>query len=396
MLIPRRRTSLALLNILASPTRALVSISGVTFALLLIFVQLGFRHAVANTATIIFDKLKFDIVLRSPEYLHLYEARTVERRFLDIAASEPDVASVDPFWITLSKWQSPTDNSINAMAMMAMPPGRQLFDVPELAQKMPLIDNPNAVLIDRASRKDFGPKNGRDFGNADVGTKAELGKRHVTIVGHVLIGTGLATNGALVISDVGMGMRSRIDVNQQASLGLIRVKPGVNVDQAAVRIRQWLLQQDEHALDRVMVQTRDEIVAWEHHRWLNDTPIGIIFQVGVALAFLVGAAIVYMVLAQDVSNRLPEFATLKAMGYSQLYLAGVVLQQAWLLSIVGWIVSVAMSDVMYRVTAVWAGIPIQSTFLRVVGVGALSVVMCTLSGLAAIRKLWKAEPASLF
>jgi putative ABC transport system permease protein len=396
MLMFPRRTSLALLNVLASPTRAMVSISGVTFALLLIFVQLGFRHAVANTASIIFGKLKFDIILRSPEYLHLYEARTIDRRFLELAASHPEVETIDPFWITLTKWQSPDGMSINAMAMMAMPPGRQLLDVPELDAKLPLLDNPHAVLIDRATQEDFGPKSGLKFGDDDIGAKAELGQRQVTIVGHVLIGTGLATNGALMISDVGLGIRSPIDVKRQASMGLIRVKPGVDVDQAADKIRQWLVQQDEHALEKVIVMTRDEMIAWEHHRWLNETPIGIIFQVGVALAFLVGAAIVYMVLAQDVSNRLPEYATLKAMGYSQMYLAGVVLQQAWLLSIVGWIFSVILSDILYRITAVMAGIPIQSTAIRIAGVAVLSVFMCTVSGLLALRKLWKAEPASLF
>jgi putative ABC transport system permease protein len=362
----------------------------------LIFVQLGFRHAVANTATIIFGKLKFDVVIRSPEYLHLYEARTIERRFLDLAASHPDVESIDPFWIALSKWQSPTDNSINAMALIAMPPGRQLFQVPELDEKIALIDNPHVVLIDRATRPDFGPQDGRKFGDADIGAKGELGLRQVTIVGHVQIGTGLATNGQLVISDIGLGMRTPIDVKRQASMGLIRLKPGVDHRQAAESIRQWLVKLDEHSGERLVVATRDEMIAWEHHRWLNETPIGIIFQVGVALAFLVGSAIVYMVLAQDVTKRLSEYATLKAMGYSQVYLAGVVLKQAWLLSLIGWLVAILMSDMLYRVTAVAAGIPIQSTLLRILGVGVLSFVMCTLSGLAAMRKLWKAEPASLF
>ena len=58
------KTPIATLNLLGKPTQALVSIMGVAFALLLMFVQLGFRGAVANTATIVYGKLDFDVILR--------------------------------------------------------------------------------------------------------------------------------------------------------------------------------------------------------------------------------------------------------------------------------------------------------------------------------------------
>ncbi len=392
----RRKTSLALQNILANPTRAAVSVAGVGFALLLIFVQLGFRHAVSSTASLIFDELDFDVVIRSSEYLHLYEARSVDRKYLDWVAGQPEVERVDPFWITLTTWENISDNSVNAIAMMAMPAGRNLFLIPEVEEKYQLLNQSHAVLMDRASKKDFGPKNGKKFGPLDVGEKAVLGMREVTIAGDVLVGTGLATNGALLISDSGFALRWTEDLKHRASLGLVKLKAGQNPNQAVDALKHRMQESDPQILDYLTIQTKREMIAWEHRRWLRDTPIGIIFQIGVALAFLVGAAVVYMVLAQDVARKLPEYATLKAMGYSPVYLCLVVLQQAWILSVAGWIPAVVVADLLYRITSYFAEIPIESTVGRMVGVAALSVLMCTLSGIGALRKIFRAEPASLF
>ncbi len=390
------RTPIALLNLLSNPTRAMVSLAGVAFALLLIFMQLGFRGAVANTATIVYGKLKFDVVVQSSSYLHLYEPRALDRKWLDLLRSHPSIASVEPFWIMINKWRSPSDGRYRAIGMMAAAPGYNPFLVKELDEKINLLTSPDQLLMDRATRPDYGPRNNKQFGKEDIGAEAEIGERRATIVGDFLVGTGLATNGAAIVNDVGFGFRSNLDVRNQSNMGLITLKPGVKANAVARELTEWIAEQDSNAPYAIRILSREQAIAKEHHRWLNETPIGVIFQMGVVLAFLVGAAVVYMVLAQDVMNRLPEYATLKAMGYSSLFVAGIVLQQAWLLSIVGFIPSAICSELLYRLTSSLAGIPIAMTWQRLVGVALLSIAMCTLSGLGAIRKLWQAEPASLF
>jgi len=101
-------------------------------------------------------------------------------------------------------------------------------------------------------------------------------------------------------------------------------------------------------------------------------------------------------LATDVASRLPEYATLKAMGYSPSYLAQTVLQQAWLLSVAGYLPAFCTAMVLYQITSSLSGIPTFMTWERAFGVFGLSLLMCTLAGLLAVRKLLKAEPASLF
>ena len=114
------------------------------------------------------------------------------------------------------------------------------------------------------------------------------------------------------------------------------------------------------------------------------------------MALVVGAAIVYMILSTDVANRLPEYATLLAMGYSRRYLASIVMTQAVALCILGFLTSWAIAEVLYRVTYWLSNLPLEMNPSRVFIVLLLGLFMCCASGLLALRKLWKAEPANLF
>ncbi len=340
--------------------------------------------------------MNFDVLIRSPEYLHLYETRTFPRLWMELAEAHPDVESVNPFLIMLTRWQSPSDMKYRGIAMMGMERDKPVLNIPEINESLNLLGNPDWVLIDRASRKDYGPKNGSKFGVQDIGVRSELSGREVMIAGSFELGTGLATNGAVLISDIGFARRAPVDPKIDVHLGLIKLKPGIDPNQAAADIRSYLNERDRRSADVVQVLSREEAIAWEHHHWLAETPIGIIFQLGVILSLIVGAAIVYMVLSNEVANRLGEYATLKAMGYSQWSVSSIILRQAWMLAGLGFIPAYLIAQVLYWLTAELAELPIFMTFPRTVGVLILAYAMCTVSGLLAIQKLSRAEPASLF
>jgi len=401
-----RRTPISLLNLISQPTRAIVSVMGVAFALLLIFMQLGFRGAVGNTATIVYGKLKGQLVMRSPDYVHLYEPRMFDRSWMNMVATHPDVESVDPFFIMLQRWQNPIRNegcvnappegSFRTVGMMAMQLDRPVLAVEELRDKLDLLKTPDTMLVDRATRGEYGPENCKRFSDLDKGKVTELGNRLTKIVGTFKLGTGLATNGAVLINDLEFGLRSGVDVRRRVSLGLVTLKPDRDPSKVLDSIVQSLKQSDSRSEMAVQILTMDQQRQWERNRWLTETPIGMIFSMGVVLSFIIGSAIVYMVLATDVSSRLAEYATLKAMGYSPFFLAASVLQQAWFLSLFGYLPAFVASMILYQITSSLSGIPTFMTWERAVGVFGLSLLMCTLAGLLAIRKLWKAEPASLF
>ncbi len=401
-----RRTPVALLNLLSQPARTLACVLGVSFALLLIFMQLGFRGAVANTANIVYGKLQGDLVLRSCDYVHLYEPRMFDRGWMRMVQGHPMVQRVDPFFIMLMRWQNPPrpsectqappDGSFRTVGMMAMEVDHPVFNIPEIQDQLDKLKNPDALLVDRATRAEYGPGNCKQFSDIDIGSPLELGNRLTHIAGHFQLGTGLATNGAVLLSDVGYSLRSGVDTRQRVSLGLVRLQPGVDPQQAKLSLIKWLGQRDPRSLQEMQILTMKEQLEWERARWLRETPIGMIFTMGVILSMIIGAAIVYMILANDVSNRLPEYATLKAMGYSHASLARIVLMQSWLLGLLSYLPAALVSYLLYELTAGLSKIPTTMTWERIVGVLVMALAMCSFSGIMAMFRLWRAEPASLF
>jgi putative ABC transport system permease protein len=106
--------------------------------------------------------------------------------------------------------------------------------------------------------------------------------------------------------------------------------------------------------------------------------------------------IVYQILYADVSDHLAEYATLKAMGYGDSYLFGVVFKEALLLSVLGYIPGLAISQGLYVVTAQNTRLPIAMTLERMVMVFIFTIIMCCISGSLAMRRIRSADPAEVF
>lgn len=439
------KTPLAILNLWHQGAKTLVNIGGVAFALLLVFMQLGFMGAVSSTATNVLEGLQFDVMLRARNYQHLYEPGQLDRKWLKTVQGMDGVQRVAPFWVTIQNWRAlPTAvesqpgaadshreefaSQYLPIAVMAVDPNQAVFVDPQIQKKTQLLNNPSDILLDDSTQKDYGPWDGKRFNKTDFGRKPEIGGREYRIIDLFKLGTGLAANGAVISNQTGFAQITPWDVSRVVSMGLVQVQDDSpeSVNQVVAEIRRrasinpaqpssadgtppaaapkqlssffrWLGFPPELPDDGVVeVLSRQDVLARETYRWLWQTPIGLIFQLGVVLSLMVGAAIVYMVLSTDVANRLPEYATLLAMGYSRKYLASIVMTQALALCGLGFLTAWASAELLYRLTTVFSSIPMSMTLERVIMVSILGVVMCCLSGLLALRKLWKAEPASLF
>src|SRR5262249_36587341 len=146
----------------------------------------------------------------------------------------------------------------------------------------------------------------------------------------------------------------------------------------------------------VQAKTRARLAADEQAYWTSSTAVGIIFSLGVVVAFIVGVVFTYQVISSDITNHLPEYATLKAMGYGRRYLAGVVLVQANILALFGYVPGLLASLGLYAATRAAAGIPIAMDPVRAVLVLVVAVLMCSPSGLLCVRIVTTADPADLF
>jgi putative ABC transport system permease protein len=383
------KTPLAWRNLVHNKVRTVVAVAGVAFAVVLIFMQFGFRGAVMTTATLIYDALEFDVLLRSTEYLHFADARSFPESRLPAAASAPGVGDVAPFYVQLNEWRNPHSGARRGILVMGVSPARPAFRMDEVRRQARRLTSPEFVLIDRRSRREFGPQDPAGFGEADVGVQASLGLGVVRIAGHFALGAGLAADGSVITSDRGFARVTPGRTVEDVTFGLATIEEGANPADVAARLNS-LLPGDLEAL------TRSQVEAMEIHRWLNETPIGLIFRMGVAIALVVGVAIVYQVLSSDVTAHLREYATLKAMGYADGKLSRVVVGQALILALLGFVPGLIASLILYEITSYFANIPIEMTWSRVAGVLALTIFMCAASGIAALRKVWVADPAELF
>lgn len=404
------KTPLAWKNLVYNKVRTAVALAGVGFAVILIFMQMGFLGAVRKTATQIYDALDFDLMLRSPAYLHLTEPRSFPRERVFEAASLPIVDRARLFYLGLCEWQRPQPDSVlpkdyngqwRGIIAMGVDPHDPPFIPERLRRESAKLTDARFLLIDSKSKPEYGPKNGVRFDEQDIGVETAISNQRARIVGVVELGTGLAANGACIVNYDGFARDCYWQPLDQVNFGLLKLAPGVDPIAAKAEVASLV----GHPVPSGTVSstpadcevlTRAEVVEREEYRWVVQTPLGKIFNFGVWVAVFVGMAIVYQVLSTDISNMMSEYATLKAMGYKNSYLTGVVLHQSVLLALVGYVPSLAVSWALYLIIGAKSGLPMIMTWQIAALVLALAIVMCVASGLMALRKLYAADPADLF
>ncbi|HQU41403.1 MAG TPA: ABC transporter permease DevC [Pirellulales bacterium] len=379
------KTPLAWLNLLHDKTRTLVAIAGVAFAVVLILMQIGFLNSVRQTATQIYDQLNFEILLTSPQYQSISKAGSFSRIRLYQAESVPGVADAHPLYLDFSLWMNRTHAQQGAsrrgIFVIGFPLEQRPFRLPALAGDLRPLKEPGRVYMDELSRK--------QFGNWRKSTDLEIGGKKVEVAGTFRMGTGFGADGDVVVGDETFRELFPQRTRDEPSLGLVRVKPGFDPQAVAHDLRRRLPRD-------VNVYTRREIERKERQHWVTRTSVGVIFSLGVVVGLIVGVAIVYQVLSSDIANHQSEYATLKAMGYSGRYLASVVLEQAIILAIAGFFPGWAFSFLLYDITEQRAHIPMRMGWELSVSILLLSIVMCAISGVAALRKVNAADPADLF
>jgi putative ABC transport system permease protein len=388
------RTPLVILNLLHQRVRTVVAIAGVAFAVLLVFMQLGFYGSAATSATSLYSMLDYDLLLVSSNYLNVNRAHTFPASRLYQALDHEDVAAVAPLYVSGQTWRIKDSphyrRSIIVVGFDLDEPvfKERVFSREPAAECLAALRAPDTVLMDTSTRAYFGKRR--------PGTETELAGHRVQVVGRVTIGTGYGGDGLVLTSDRTYARLYGSGSLEHVTLGLIRLKPAARP--RAHEVKESLARHLYNAepRDEVRVMTRAEAERGEQAYWMGRTSVGIIFQLGVAVALLVGIIFVYQVIATDIANHFAEYATLKAMGYSHGYLRKVVLGQALVLSVLGYLPALLVAFGLYALGQRLASIPLVMTWTRAVGVLALSVAMCSVSGILALQKVKSADPADLF
>lgn len=382
-----RGIPLAWLMLTRQPMRLAVALAGIAFAGILMFMQFGFRDGLIDASVTIHRLLDADLVLISPRSTSSVRMAGFPRRRLVQAMADPDVRSIAPVHWTLMLWRNPETRGTRSILALGIEPGDSLFSDPSMVAKTRQLTQKGRVLFDERSRPEFGPV-ARWFRQGRL-VETEIAGERVRVVGLVALGTSFGADGNLITSS-----ETFLDLmpNTPAGsieLGLIRLASGADPEQVRQRL-QARLPADVHVL------SKKGFINFEQNYWRSGTAIGFIFTLGAAMGFVVGCVIVYQVLYSDVSDHLPEYATLMAMGYRLTSLLGVVAREGLLLVIFGYLPAYLAGQVLYIVVRQATRLPVAMDLERALTVFVLILIMCMASAALAMRRLVDADPAEIF
>lgn len=374
----------ALSNLIYDRTRLLIGIAGVAFAVLLVFINLGFLGALTETAGLLYNQLEADVYVISPLSLTGTSTKSFSKARLLQANSQPDVLKTIPLYIGYSTWRNEEKNILPFILCYGFNPRDKPFLLPEVQseQSISKLLEANTVFFDKRSLPQYGP--------AQVGRTTELSQQQTKINGTFALGGGLAAEGSVLMSDQNFLRYFSPRSLDRIDLGLIQLKPGANTEAVVQQLRKQLPSD-------VSVYSKAEIISRDRKYWMETTAVGFIFSLGVGVALIVGAAIVYQILYADISKNYKEYATLKAIGFKNRFLVDVILQEAFLLGVLGYIPGLILAwgayDLILKATN--DALPMTLPFNRIVLVLGLAIATCIIAGLLSLRKILVADPATV-
>jgi putative ABC transport system permease protein len=301
---------------------------------------------------------------------------------LDTARKVSGVASARPLyadWFDFF-WKNPTDGKVSLVRAFGFNPDEPVFLFPDVNTNRGKLKEPNTVLVDRRAR--------RFLGMDTAATETEINGVKAKIVGSFALGPDFVSDGTVIMSDSTFanllhGAAAGVDV------GVIKVQPGQDRMVIEKALRKALPA-------TIAVFTKPELIDFERKFQAAVSSAGPIFAIGTIVGFVVGMLISYQITYTDLADQLPQYATLKAIGYKTGYLLRIVLEQAALNGLVGWISALVVSVLLYRIIGQVALLPLHMTPKIIFVSLGLTLGMCLISAAIAVSRVIKADPAEVF
>ncbi|MHC0061653.1 ABC transporter permease DevC [Nostoc sp. UIC 10890] len=383
-----RKTPLAWRQMSRQKTRLLVAIAGIAFADFLMFFQLGVRDALFDSQVTPYTTLKGDLFLVNKLSDNLQSIKSFSRNKLYKIAGVNGVESLATLYVSQASWRNPENRASRQIFVYGIDPNQPAFDLPELDGQLNKLKLLNRALFDRAG---LVPQLGDvpSLLKKQNPLSVQANDYQIKIVGLFKLGSSFSADGNLIVSDSTFLRLFPQRRSNEIDLGIVDVETNASIEQIQADLRAKLP-------DDLLVLNLAEFTARESAYWSTGSSIGPTFNLGVAIGFLVGAVIVYQILYTDVSDHLPEYATLKAMGYSDIYLIGVIAQEAFTLALLGFLPGFLLSSGFYIFFQSVTFLPTTMKLARAGTVLILTFVMCIGAGAIAMQKLRAADPADIF
>ena len=382
-----RKIPLAWLLLTRQPLRLIVAIAGISFAGILMFMQLGFRDGLFDTSVTIHKLLDADLVLISPRSKSSISMSGFPKRRLIQALASENVEKIAPVNLNYLLWRNPENLKTRSILALGFNPSDSLLLDDEFAEKAERLKIPGRVLFDKLSRPEFGPI--EDWFISDQKVETEVAGKRVVVEGLVELGPSFGADGNLITSRETFLRLFPANPKGSIEIGLVKLRSGSD----PILVSKIL---NKSLPNDVRVLTINQFIEFEKNYWRNSTAIGFIFSLGALMGFVVGCVVVYQILYSDVTDHLPEYATLLAMGYRLKSLLFVVAREGFLLALFGYLPAYFSGQILYSVVRSSTKLPIFMDANKTILIFVLILIMCMGSAGVAMRKLVDADPAEIF
>lgn len=374
--------------------RFLATLGGITFVVVLLFIQLGFQDALFTSSVRVHQSLKGDLFLISAQYKALTSQQSFPRARLYQALAVEGVESASPLYLQFGKSKNIETGQKFPIFILGIDPGNSPFNLSDVNNNLNRIKNPKFALFDKDSRHEFGPV-AQDFLQGkplevEISSFNEITKANRFNVGGLFsIGPSFGVDGNLIVNYSSLLSIFTDRSPDEIDIGVLTLKPGANSKEVTSILKNQLPKD-------IKVLNLNDYISLEKAYWNLRTPIGFIFKIMVTMGFFIGVAVTYQILYTNISTHLVAYATLKAIGHTNYYLSSIVLQQSLLLSVLGYIPGFIISYGVFSIARQATNLPIVMTSEKMLIVFVSLLIMCYASGIFAIKKLSSADPAEIF
>ncbi len=361
-----------------SGRRLLAAFAGMAVAVVVMFVELGLLLGILDSQAAMAGLIRSDLVVMNVDRTNLHKWDTLDRvRISQIGGMEGVEAALPVYQVPMGL-KNPEDEAIRRIVVLAFPARDVPLAIGDIDEISAALSIPGNVLFDQLSRPIYSA--------IGVGQDIELDGAMHRVAGLVSIGPDIVNDGAVVMSEGTLLTRRP---NARPIMGAIRLIPGTDIAAARDRIQANLP-------DDVRVFTPNEVRWREIEFTLRSAPIGILFGIGMLAGLVIGSITCYQILFNEIVDRLEQYATLKAMGFSEMFLRRVILEQSVLLSWGGFAVGLLFSWAVYSYIADRTALLVQLSVFSVLTIFVLTNLMSVVAGQLALRRVLTADPAELY
>jgi putative ABC transport system permease protein len=371
--------TLAFRNLFHDRVRLAVTLIGILFSIVLVAVQLGLYFGARKMIIGMVDNAHAEI------WVTAYGAKSFEEGGLVLTARErhaalavPGVAAAIPIVVAFADWRKPEGGSTHAVLIGANAEDDGLRPWNIIEGSTHALTAPDAVAVDRSYLGDLGVKG--------IGDIAQIENGRVRI-GAITDGIRSFTMAPYVFTTLNRARALLGAANDNATFLLVQLAPGASLERVQAALRQQLPNSE--------VLTRTEFRDRNLDQWLYSTGAGVALIGGAALGLLVGTVIVAQTLYSSTKDHLSEFATLRALGSSAGYIHRVILMQAALSAVIGYVLGMAIAMTVVAFSEATA-LPILMTPELAAALFLITVGMCAVSAVSAIMKVTRMDPAMVF